>query len=272
MKEEDFWHRLGLVKGDLERQAILRDRFYKRREELLKKGIKDFEGPDVSAIYLEDILKQIGLGTKLLDVGCGSGHVLKNVAENSVGYIPAIRLVGLDLSKAMIRIAAHNTGHLSNVFFVLGDAYNLPFADSTFDVVLCRTSPYLPEEIYRILASRSHFVRYEQGPLDFQEIVEVFKERYTIRMPSWMHIETWKDDEIKRHLDVGFESVDLREFIVTQYYTKETLSEMIEMTPLVMDFSHEKDRDRLDEIAKNHLTPHGIAITRQYTILIGIKR
>jgi len=96
-KEDDFWHRLGLVEGDSEKQAILRDGFYKRREALRKKGILDFEGPDVSAIFLEEILKRMKLGTKLLDVGCGSGHILKNIAEKLAGSISDIILIGLDL-------------------------------------------------------------------------------------------------------------------------------------------------------------------------------
>lgn len=68
----------------------------------------------------------LGPGTRVLDVGCGSG---RHLAEfHRIGY----RATGLDLSPSMIeaaRIAIPECG------LVRGDMRSLPFRDASFDVV-----------------------------------------------------------------------------------------------------------------------------------------
>lgn len=72
-------------------------------------------------------------GAVVLDVGCGAGEVCVELAER-VG--PTGRVAGLDLSETMIqaaRAAAERAGR--PVEFQVGTAYELPFADATFDAV-----------------------------------------------------------------------------------------------------------------------------------------
>ncbi|HEY3325434.1 MAG TPA: methyltransferase domain-containing protein [Planctomycetota bacterium] len=65
-------------------------------------------------------------GDKILDVGCGCGHILAQVecAERHA----------LDLSKFMIGLARERLGAKATV--VQGDAEKLPFADASFDRVI----------------------------------------------------------------------------------------------------------------------------------------
>lgn len=70
----------------------------------------------------------------VLDVGCGTGPVIELLCEK----YPEKRFVGLDLTPAMIE-AAQAKG-LPNAEFVVGDAENLPFADESFDALLCSNS------------------------------------------------------------------------------------------------------------------------------------
>jgi len=75
--------------------------------------------------------KRIGIkdNAKVLDVGCGSGKILRELNTNG-------RLcVGLDIIKANL-IEAHKKD--GNINFVFGDACSLPFKDKTFDVVMSR--------------------------------------------------------------------------------------------------------------------------------------
>ena len=67
-----------------------------------------------------------GPGTRLLDVGCGSGLTLVLAAGR--GAIPA----GLDISPGLLRIARNR---LPDADLREGDMEHLPFGDGTFDAV-----------------------------------------------------------------------------------------------------------------------------------------
>jgi len=68
-------------------------------------------------------------GRSVLDIGCGEGYGCNLLAQN------ASRVVGLDSSEEAVN-HARNRYQLSNLVFFAGDAYYLPFADDSFDVVL----------------------------------------------------------------------------------------------------------------------------------------
>lgn len=67
--------------------------------------------------------------TRLLDVGCGEGHVLHVLARE----LRPRRALGLDLSPEVLREAAAAYPHLS---FAAGSAYRLPCAGASFDLVV----------------------------------------------------------------------------------------------------------------------------------------
>lgn len=70
----------------------------------------------------------------VLDVGCGTGAVIALLHEK----YPDKRYTGLDLTPDMI--AAAQAKRLPGTEFVVGDAENLPFADESFDALLCSNS------------------------------------------------------------------------------------------------------------------------------------
>jgi ubiquinone/menaquinone biosynthesis C-methylase UbiE len=82
-----------------------------------------------SASYL---LPQLTAGQSLLDVGCGPGTVTIDLA---LRLAPG-EVVGVDTSSAVIEIArAAAKDAQANVTFDVADAYRLPFAENSFDVV-----------------------------------------------------------------------------------------------------------------------------------------
>ena len=84
-------------------------------------------------------LLDIAAGERVLDVGCGSGAVTREIARR-VG--PGGQAVGLDPSPALLAVArelAHETGFGDRVEFREGDARRLPFPDRSFDAVVCVT-------------------------------------------------------------------------------------------------------------------------------------
>jgi len=84
-------------------------------------------------------LLDIAAGDRVLDVGCGSGAVTREIARR-VGDRGLA--VGLDPSSELLAIArelAQEAGLGERVEFREGDVRRLPFADGSFDVVLCVT-------------------------------------------------------------------------------------------------------------------------------------
>src|SRR6201999_2541613 len=60
-----------------------------------------------------------------LDLSCGPGAFARALAAAAPGAL----IVGLDISKAMLEVAAQRTGGYTNVVLVRADAHALPFVD-----------------------------------------------------------------------------------------------------------------------------------------------
>jgi ubiquinone/menaquinone biosynthesis C-methylase UbiE len=68
---------------------------------------------------------QVGPGTELLDIACGSGYAA------SVAALRGAKVSGLDASEALLAIARARTPEGD---FRIGDMFALPFEDDSFDV------------------------------------------------------------------------------------------------------------------------------------------
>ena len=79
---------------------------------------------------------------RLLDVACGTGRTLHQLAVTH----PALRLYGIDLSPAYVRLARRRLADVAEAALAVENAEALPFADGAFDVV---TSVYLFHELPR---------------------------------------------------------------------------------------------------------------------------
>lgn len=76
---------------------------------------------------------------RVLDVACGPG----NYSDDAVsGLTGDGRYVGVDFSSAMLAQAGRDH-RAARITFVRGDAHRLPFADDSFDTVLCLAALYL---------------------------------------------------------------------------------------------------------------------------------
>ncbi|MCI0633594.1 MAG: methyltransferase domain-containing protein [Actinobacteria bacterium] len=73
-------------------------------------------------------------GQRVLDVACGTGVVARTVADR-IGASGSV--AGLDLNEAMLSVARRLRPDLE---WRQGDAADLPFADASFDVVLCQAA------------------------------------------------------------------------------------------------------------------------------------
>ncbi|MEJ7600243.1 MAG: class I SAM-dependent methyltransferase [Kofleriaceae bacterium] len=77
---------------------------------------------------------------RLLDVGCGTGRTLHQIARTH----PTMRLWGVDLSPAYVRVARKRLHHIAELTLAVENGERLPFADGAFDIA---TSVYLFHEL-----------------------------------------------------------------------------------------------------------------------------
>ncbi|HSL81019.1 MAG TPA: class I SAM-dependent methyltransferase, partial [Pseudolabrys sp.] len=99
--------------------------------------------------WLERYLPRRGDGFRLLDVGCGTGHHIARLRERG------FEVAGVDGSEEMLNHARVNN---PGAEIRHADVESLPFADASFDYVICiEVFRYLPsldrctEEIARVL-------------------------------------------------------------------------------------------------------------------------
>ena len=98
-------------------------------------------------------------GKHLLDIGCGYGNWLRHLVE-SYGATQE-QCVGIDLMEEYITAARTTSPEME---WYVGSAHALPFADASFDLLLCFTvfssildetlSEAVAREMWRVLAPR----------------------------------------------------------------------------------------------------------------------
>lgn len=99
------------------------------------------------AWWTQQMVDRVHFSGKVLDNGCGTGILFATLQNNDA------QVIGLDISSEMLKYAKKHADHL-----LLGNSEQLPFKDSTFDVVFCRSLlHHLPnpqkavDEIKRVL-------------------------------------------------------------------------------------------------------------------------
>lgn len=85
---------------------------------------------------------------RVLDVGCGSGWASRLLAERAKSG----RVVGIDISDEMIRLARETTTTFPNLSFEVASAEALPFTDGEFTHAFSMESLYYYADLNRALA------------------------------------------------------------------------------------------------------------------------
>ncbi len=102
-------------------------------------------------LYLEIDLKD---ATLLLDIGCGSGMVTRDIAHLTKG-----KVIAIDGSKYMISVASKVLKNCRNVTLNVGDAENLPFNTSTFDIVTCNLVLMWADDPQKVVCEMTRVVK-----------------------------------------------------------------------------------------------------------------
>ena len=115
---------------------------YELGVELLFRGTADVMRRQIIPPVTELVRAHGADHLRLLDVGCGTGRTLHQLARTH----PRMRLHGVDLSPAYVRLARKRLADVAELTLAVENAEALPWADAAFDVV---TSVYLFHELPR---------------------------------------------------------------------------------------------------------------------------
>jgi 2-polyprenyl-3-methyl-5-hydroxy-6-metoxy-1,4-benzoquinol methylase len=128
------------------------------REEFTKQATSFAASPWISDEELiQRLVSAAGLRgrERVLDVACGPGYIAQAFAA------VAGEVVGVDLTEAMLAIARERTTKLGlkNISFRAADVRGLTFAESEFDVVVCRYALHHVEQPAQILREMARVCR-----------------------------------------------------------------------------------------------------------------
>jgi ubiquinone/menaquinone biosynthesis C-methylase UbiE len=234
-----------ISKEDTGKQAILRDSMIK------KKGTR-------GSIYVSRVLSVFKPEMKILDVGCGTGRIIHELAANR----KSSEHVGLDVSKAMLRVAKEKCKRFHNIGLVVGDGLSLPFPDQAFDIIITRLAEYSPQEAYRVLKKRGFFFEYGLGSQADKENLEFFPERIETGNFFPRDSKGLKQEVSEPVEKTGFIISDVQDYKENDYYSSEDeIMDLIEIVPLVKDFDRKKDRKLVKRLAEKYRENGGIRVT-----------
>jgi SAM-dependent methyltransferase len=85
--------------------------------------------PAIFTAFADDLVADVGPGTRVLDVACGTGIVARRATARGA------TAVGIDRNAQMLDVARAAEPAIE---WIEADAVDLPFPDGAFDVVLCQ--------------------------------------------------------------------------------------------------------------------------------------
>jgi ubiquinone/menaquinone biosynthesis C-methylase UbiE len=109
--------------------------------------------PEVARVGLKNF--------SLLDVGAGSGYLLRVAAHEARARNLTARLTGLELDARATRAIVEESPAFPEIAAVRGDATRLPFADDSFDYVSCSlfTHHFKDDGVVTILSEMARVAR-----------------------------------------------------------------------------------------------------------------
>jgi len=79
----------------------------------------------------EYLIKNIKKNSKVLDIGCGNGRIIKIIAPMTNN------IVGIDNERKAVNDSKNNLKNYPQIRILLSDSKKLPFEDDSFDFVVC---------------------------------------------------------------------------------------------------------------------------------------
>jgi len=123
---------------------------------------------DIAAAQLQSV--------SVLDVGAGSGELLRVIAGWAMETKRAARLVGLELNERSAREIVAGSKQYSQISSVRGDAFRVPFRDRQFDYVICSlfTHHFRDPQVVNLLQEMARVARRKIFVIDLHRNVVAY--------------------------------------------------------------------------------------------------
>jgi ubiquinone/menaquinone biosynthesis C-methylase UbiE len=207
------------------------------------------------------VKKHLKNGMKIIDMGCGTGHILIRIHRISD---KKVKMIGIDNSSGMIKIAKQKSKGMKNISFFLMDAFKTKFKKNTFDIVINRfgAPPESYNEACRILKKKGLFLLLVSNDGDWGDVRKHF---------GFQQYSGTKEqlDSLK---EAGFKIVKIHKFSTKEFYNnKESLAKMLEIIPFKPNFNKKKHAKKLMQYAKKNKTKWGIKASLKRILIISKK-
>ena len=161
--------------------------------------------------YVLPKIEENGSSVSVLDVGAGSGELLRQIADEAE-QTGNLQLVGLDYNTISADSIVNSSAGYSGLFSVQGDAFALPFDDSSFEYVISSlfTHHLTDRQIVECLAEMRRVAR--------KEVLVIDLHRHPVAFGLYkLMCVTFGISELVRHdgslsIRKGFKPVEFRQF------------------------------------------------------------
>lgn len=163
----------------------------------------------------------------VLDVGAGSGELLRVIADFSRKRNVQTNLCGLELNARSAQAILEESKNYREISAIRGDALNLPFHDNSFDYTICSlfTHHFTDESVTQILREMRRVSRQEIFVIDLHRhpvayhfyniAAKIFSKNRLIRNDGALSIlRSFKPDELR---NVG-KAAGLKEISVKRFF------------------------------------------------------
>ncbi|MFC1994381.1 class I SAM-dependent methyltransferase [Chloroflexota bacterium] len=194
---------------------------------------------------------------KVLDIGCGQGGLLVNMAQKT----PNHQYFGVDADPKAIQLATAKAKHLRNIKFLEASALKLPFKDQSFDrIISTQVLEHMPApfdesfflEADRVLKTNCLFILDTPADGHFTIAFQIynllskfhyFRRKYKL-LNHWHTYRYYPAYQLHRHIRHGFSPAELSrlcnntslQLVGYHYYYKQGLSNYFQLRTLNRKF------------------------------------
>lgn len=151
---------------------------------------------------LDDAFSRIAHKPKLLDIGAGQGHITARIRER----FPEVEISALDYSLSAVEFAAAN---YPGIDFVVASAYECPYANDYFDVVVCNNIwEHVPDplrmldRVDKVINPGGYLIISTPSRYRLRNIINVLKGK-PVRFMSKHHVTEYTVGQVAEQLRFG---------------------------------------------------------------------